>query len=83
MIEDMKDLHAPALAHEGPDDVNRFRAGYRTMIDTFSLVLSHLLMFILAVKIVVHPDVNTEPDVSGRHFKQVIPRARNEEDTGA
>ena len=53
------------------------------MIDTFSLILSHFLMFIVIVKLVGHPDVNTEPDISGRHFKLVGPRAAREQDPGA
>lgn len=53
------------------------------MIDTFSLVLSHVLMFIVIVKLVNHPDVNTEPDISGRHFKQVGPRAAKEDEPRA
>jgi len=45
--------------------------------------LSHILMFIVIVRLLVHPDVNTEADISGRHFKQVGPRAPKGEDPGA
>lgn len=49
------------------------------MIDTFSLLLSHVLLFFLIVRLVVHPDLNGEPEVSGRHYKLVGPRAIKED----
>lgn len=44
------------------------------MIDTLSLLLAHCLLGFVAVKMLVHPDLNEEPIDSGRHFKQVLPR---------
>lgn len=44
------------------------------MIDTLSLLLAHFLLAFVAVKLLLHPDLNEEPIQSGRHFKQVLPK---------
>lgn len=44
------------------------------MIDTLSLLLAHFLLGFVAIKLVMHPDLNVEPIQSGRHFKQILPK---------
>jgi hypothetical protein len=44
------------------------------MIDTLSLLLAHFLLGFVAVRVLMHPDVNEEPVQSGRHFKPVLPK---------
>ncbi|MES2494780.1 MAG: hypothetical protein V4618_01580 [Pseudomonadota bacterium] len=44
------------------------------MIDTLSLLLAHFLLAFVAVKVLIHPDVNEEPLQSGRHFKPILPK---------
>ncbi|ARR52056.1 hypothetical protein [Rhizorhabdus wittichii] len=44
------------------------------MIDTLSLMLAHFLIAFVAVRLLLHPDLNEEPTASGRHFKPVLPK---------
>lgn len=44
------------------------------MIDTLSLLLAHFLLGFVAVRLLLHPDLNEEPTASGRHFKPVLPK---------
>jgi hypothetical protein len=44
------------------------------MIDTFSLMVAHFLLAFVAVKLLMHPDLNEEPIQSGRHFKTLLPK---------
>jgi len=44
------------------------------MIDTLSLLLAHFLLGFVAIKLLIHPDLNEEPIHSGRHFKPVLPK---------
>lgn len=44
------------------------------MIDTLSLLLAHFLLGFVAVRVLMHPDLNAEPIQSGRHFKPVLPK---------
>lgn len=43
------------------------------MIDTLSLLLSHFLLGFVAVRMFLHPDLNQEPNASGRQFKPILP----------
>jgi hypothetical protein len=62
-------------AYGGAYDRYLFRSGCRLMIDTLSLLLSHILMLFVMFKVVNRPALNVEPTDSGRHFKTVGPRA--------
>lgn len=44
------------------------------MIDTLSLLLAHFLLGFVALKMLVHPHLNEEPNETGRHFKTVLPK---------
>ena len=44
------------------------------MIDTFSLLLAHFLLGFVAIKMLLHPDLNAEPTATGRHFKNILPK---------
>jgi hypothetical protein len=44
------------------------------MIDTLSLLLAHFLLGFVAIRMLLHPDLNEEPAQSGRHFKNILPR---------
>ena len=44
------------------------------MIDTLSLLLAHFLLGFVAIRMLLHPDLNEEPVRSGRHFKQILPK---------
>nr|WP_047167997.1 hypothetical protein [Sphingomonas sp. Y57] len=44
------------------------------MIDTLSLLLAHFLIGFVALKLLLHPDLNEEPSPTGRHFKPVLPK---------
>ncbi|WP_340314086.1 hypothetical protein [Rhizorhabdus argentea] len=44
------------------------------MIDTLSLLLAHFLLGFVALKMLVHPHLNEEPNETGRHFKPVLPK---------
>ncbi len=44
------------------------------MIDTLSLLLAHFLLGFVAVRMLLHPDLNQEPISSGRHFKNILPK---------
>ena len=46
------------------------------MIDTLSLLLAHFLLGFVAIRLMLHPDLNVEPTQSGRHFKQVLPKKK-------
>ncbi len=46
------------------------------MIDTLSLLLAHALLAFVAIRMLLHPDLNEEPLQSGRHFKQVLPKKK-------
>lgn len=47
------------------------------MIDTLSLLLAHFLLAFVAIKALMHPDLNEEPVQSGRHFKPVLPKKQS------
>ncbi|WP_152663871.1 hypothetical protein [Sphingomonas sp. SRS2] len=74
MIENVEDFHERRNAHEQPFIVNRIQVGASPMIDTLSLLLAHFLLGFVAIKLLLHPDLNEEPTQSGRHFKQVLPK---------
>lgn len=74
MIEDVEDFHERLNAHDTPLIVNRIQVGTSPMIDTLSLLLAHFLLGFVAIRLVLHPDLNVEPIQSGRHFKQVLPK---------
>ena len=44
------------------------------MIDTFSLLLAHFLLGFVAIRMLLHSDLNVEPTASGRHFKNILPK---------
>ena len=44
------------------------------MIDTLSLLLAHFLLGFVAIRMLLHPDLNEEPTPSGRHFKNLLPK---------
>lgn len=44
------------------------------MVDTLSLLLSHFVLGFVALRILMHPDLNEEPVSSGRHFKNILPK---------
>ena len=44
------------------------------MIDTLSLLLAHFLLGFVAIRMLVHPDLNEEPISGGRHFKNLLPK---------
>lgn len=44
------------------------------MIDTLSLLLAHFLLGFVTFRMILNPDLNSEPIQSGRHFKPVLPK---------
>ena len=44
------------------------------MIDTFSLLLSHVMMGFVFYRMLITPDLNEEPITSGRSFKPILPK---------